>query len=45
MLVLARILPFLIGEECEQLAFYFMLLDIIEIALSPKISVMYVDSY
>ena len=42
MLVLARILPFLIGdkipEECEQWECYLMLLDIIEIALSPKIS-------
>ena len=43
MLVLARVLPFLIGdkipEECEQWECYLMLLDIIEIAMSPKISI------
>ena len=42
MLVLARVLPFVIGdkipEECEQWECYLMLLDIIEIAISLKFS-------
>ena len=42
MLLLARVLPFLIGdkipEECEQWECYLTLLDILEIALSPTVS-------
>lgn len=42
MSVLARVLPFLVGDKipegCEQWESYLMLLDILQIALSPTVS-------